>query len=308
MIILRHYIGIDGGGTKTKLIVVDNKLNIIFAEEFSGSNLISTNSDITLKIIEDKIKQIAAKYNVSGIGMGIAGIDTEEDREKINQIMKNKFPGYKVKVVNDGVASLLGALNKKPGILINAGTGSIAIGLDDKGIIYRAGGWDYLLGDEGSGYWIGKKFIQAAVNDFDQGRKESEVVRIVEEFFGVSSLEKIINLIYSEGFQKELIAELAIDVARLAGKGNKVALDIYRQVGIELARLVAKVFTKGDFIQPVRLTYSGSIFKSYDLFKESFVTILEKKGIGFKWQEPVFPPEVGAVLLVIDNNYIEGSI
>lgn len=299
MINLDYYIGVDGGGTKTRIVLLDKDLKLQAEKEIEASNLVITDSAEILNKLNKILKGYLDQYNVQGIGLGMAGIDTEQDRIKFEQKMATNYPGIKVRVCNDGVASLIGGLNYRSGILINAGTGSIAVGVDRKGNIYRAGGWDYLLGDEGSGYWIGKKLIQAAIDDHDYGYVDTNIIRVVKQFFQITTLKELIDIIYNKNTNKDIIARLAQETTELALNGDIRAKRIYERAGKELAKLVIKVYHRGKFDIPVSLTYNGSIFKSFSLFKETFFKYLGERQVIFNWQTPIYPAEIGAVLMVM---------
>ncbi len=298
---MNYYIGVDGGGTKTKLILINENLDLQALNELEASNLITTNPSDTINKINRIISNYLNTYNIQGIGLGMAGIDTEADRVRLEQRISREYPGKKVKVFNDGVTSLIGGLNNQPGILINAGTGSISVGIDDDGNINRAGGWDYLLGDEGSGYWIGKKLIQTAIHDYDCGIHTSEVIKTVKGFFQLKKLEGLIEIVYKKKLNKELIAKLALEAVGLAESGDVQAKRIFEKAGVELAKLVIRVYERGNFKTPVSLTYNGSIFNSFNLFEDSFYMLLNKNQLIYKWQEPQYPAEIGAALMVMKS-------
>lgn len=300
--ILNYYIGVDGGGSKTRIVLLDQNLKLIRKKEIEASNLVSTDYWEVLNKINQIIKEYQHQYNIRGIGLGMAGIDSEQERSRLERKLAATYPGKEVRVCNDGVASLIGGLNYQTGILINAGTGSIAVGIDREGTIYRAGGWDYLLGDEGSGFWIGKKLIQTAMVDHDRGIVDSVIVQAVKNFFQLTSLSALVTVIHQQGINKEKIATLAPLAAELAERGDQRAGEIFERAGEELAVLVERVYRRGKFNTPVVLTYNGSIFKSFPLFRDSFFHYLQSKSIIPNWQRPQYPAEIGAALIIIQGN------
>jgi N-acetylglucosamine kinase-like BadF-type ATPase len=293
---MNYYIGIDGGGSKSNLGLYDKNLNKVIDIKLPAFNFLANNIEDKIKIIFREIDSLKKKYNISGIGLGISGIDSESDSLKLKKIMEKKYPNLNIVVVNDGVACLTGALLDKPGILINAGTGSIAIGKDNKGNIHRAGGWDYIIGDEGSGYWIAMEFIKTALLKHDQNL-DDPIITVVKKYFKLNAINEILNHIYDEDFNKEEIAAFAEKVAELAVNGNQVAVNIYKEAGNKLAELVKIIYKKGNYSDNVLLTYNGSIFKSFSLFKNEFFDYLNKNNINYSWSKPEREPEAGAVIL-----------
>ncbi len=294
---MQYYIGIDAGGSKSNLSLYNRDLNKILERQLPAFNFLADQSSEKLDIIFTEIGKLKVKYNISGIGMGVAGIDSESDSKKLKKIIAAKYPETNIAVINDGVACLAGALMDKSGILINSGTGSIAIGRDKKENIFRAGGWDYIIGDEGSGYWIAMEFIRKALLNFDRG-KNGNIIEVVKNHFDADSMEAVVNYIYSSNFNKEKVASLAEEISDLAETGNNSALNIYKKSGRKLAELVEIVYKKGKFNGKTLLTYNGSIFKSFNLFEDEFFSYLDDNYVKYMWCEPEREPEAGAVMLV----------
>ncbi len=293
---MNNYIGIDGGGTKTRLTLFNHELAVLEDKTLPPFHFLCMANNNILKNVFSEIEELQKRYNIEAIGMGIAGIDSEKERLKLFNLVNDYFEDQKVIVVNDAIASLAGALLGAEGILINAGTGSIAYGKDREGKLFRSGGWDYLLGDEGSGYWIAIQYIKNALYYFDGG-EEDKSIELVKEHFQLANLNDLISYIYGAKFNKERVAALAAEIALLAQNGDLLALDIYKEAGKELAKLAELVYKHGNFSDPVKLTYSGSIFKSFELFSDSFSTYLDKREIAYEWHIPERSPEAGAALL-----------
>lgn len=294
---VRYYIGIDAGGSKSNLSLYNKNLNKVLERQLPAFNFLADRSEEKLNIIFSEINELKSKYNISGIGMGVAGIDSESDSKKLRKIIAEKYSETNIAVINDGVACLAGALMDKAGILINSGTGSIAIGRDKKENVFRAGGWDYIIGDEGSGYWIAMEFIRKALLNFDRG-KNSNIIKVVKNHFDADSMEAVVNYIYSSDFNKEKVASLAEEISDLAETGNNTALNIYKKSGRKLAELVEIVYKKGKFNGETLLTYNGSIFKSFNLFADEFFSYLDDNNVRYIWCEPEREPEAGAAMLV----------
>ena len=117
--------------------------------------------------------------------LGIAGVDREDDSRIVGAIMRRISPGSRVLVVNDALVALEAGAPGAPGIVIICGTGSIAYGRNAQGVAARAGGWGHIIGDEGSGYWIGQQAVQAVMRDADGRGPATSLTRQVLAHFDV---------------------------------------------------------------------------------------------------------------------------
>ncbi|HEX5853796.1 MAG TPA: BadF/BadG/BcrA/BcrD ATPase family protein, partial [Solirubrobacteraceae bacterium] len=155
------------------------------------------------------------------------------------------------------------------------GTGSNVFGVGADGRTWRAGGWGHVLGDEGSGYWLGEESIRAALRDRESSGPPTALSDAVMEFFARSSVEAAANLVYSKPLTKGEIAAFAIETGRLAEEGDAVARELYERGAHELGKQIAAVIRQTgldggeassgeDF--PVGLI--GSAFKAGPVFVE----------------------------------------
>jgi len=187
---MKYLIGFDCGATKTECALTDINGKIIYTATGGAANFLVTGTDGTSKIILSLLKDCIRKSNISysdieKIVIGAAGAGRKKDAEKLESSLVEIFSadGIKIKslkVVSDAQIALKGAFPNEAGCILIAGTGSIIYGKDEKGNIYRAGGFGRLLGDEGSGYSIGRKGLQAAAKYFDGRGKETLIVKLIE--------------------------------------------------------------------------------------------------------------------------------
>jgi N-acetylglucosamine kinase-like BadF-type ATPase len=174
---MNYFIVFDCGATKTECALADINGKILYTTTGGAANFLVTGTAGTSKIISsllnDCIKKFNADYSeIENIVIGAAGAGRKQDAEKLESSLHEIFAadGIKiksVKVVSDAQIALQGAFPDEAGCILIAGTGSIIYGKDEKGSIHRAGGFGRLLGDEGSGFSIGRKGLQAAAKYFD---------------------------------------------------------------------------------------------------------------------------------------------
>jgi N-acetylmuramic acid 6-phosphate etherase len=141
-------------------------------------------------------------------------------------------PAPLVLVTDDAVAAHLGALGGEPGVVVAAGTGAIALGVGESGASARADGWGTLLGDDGGGYWIGRRGLALALRSRDGRGGSAELLRRAEARLG----SNIVAAVYDAPDPVAAVASFARDVADAARGGDEAAVEIWTQAGRELAR------------------------------------------------------------------------
>src|SRR5688572_15481058 len=146
-----HVLGIDAGGTKTCCLLANERGDILAEARGGGANLQSAGELEVEKVLHGVMEQVLADRDErpAAICLGIAGVDRPDDAEAVQGIMRRIGHASKTLVVNDALVALVAGAGDNPGVVIVAGTGSIAYGRDAAGRAARAGGWGYLLGDEG---------------------------------------------------------------------------------------------------------------------------------------------------------------
>ena len=164
-----HVLGIDAGGTKTVCLLADEHGNTLGQGRGPGANLQAVGELEVEKVLHRVMEDTIGSRDVrpEAICLGIAGVDRPSDAQAVEGIMRRI--GFKTRtvVVNDALVALVAGAGEVAGVVIVAGTGSIAYGVDTTGRAARSGGWGYLLGDEGGGFWIGRAALAAVVRAFD---------------------------------------------------------------------------------------------------------------------------------------------
>ncbi|RMD94769.1 MAG: hypothetical protein D6813_01610, partial [Calditrichaeota bacterium] len=197
-----YCIGIDGGGSQTTGVIVTEQGDLLARHSGPATNFqlisldffekaISKIVNSLLKATKVRIEQVAAIY------LAIAGVGRKADRQKAQSILQKNFPGLKIVVENDATAALTGAFLNEPGVVLIAGTGSICYGRTPEGKIYRSGGWGYLLGDEGSGFYIAQKGLIQALHAIDGRGQTTLLVQLFKDHFKLNDLRDIVTVIYS---------------------------------------------------------------------------------------------------------------
>src|SRR5215471_8212420 len=171
-----RFLGIDGGGSKTAFLLVDEYYNEICHIQTGPSNHLSVGNDAARKAIAHGISQLTEQPNI--VCAGFAGAGRPESVAFYREVLQSLIPGAQVIIIeSDAFISSIGAIGIDPGVLLIAGTGSIVIGRDKDRSMFRVGGWGPYFGDEGSGFWIGREAVRAALRSPDYFQAWSIFIR-----------------------------------------------------------------------------------------------------------------------------------
>ena len=241
-----HVLGIDAGGTKTVCLLANAEGAILATAEGGGANLQASGELAVEKVLHDVMDRALDGHDVrpDAICLGIAGVDRPRDADAVRSIMRRIGFKSRVLVVNDALIALTAGAGAKPGVVIIAGTGSIAYGRDAVGRAARAGGWGYLLGDEGGGFWIGRAALAAVVRQFDHRGPATLLTDMVLEHMHLHSPTELIHAIYDRGMQPLAIGGIATVVQQAFEQGDLVAADILRRATGELVSAATAVIQR----------------------------------------------------------------
>jgi len=271
---MKYLIGFDCGATKTDCALADINGNILYTTTGGAANYLVTGtagtSKIILSLLNNCIKKFNADYSeIENIVIGAAGAGRKEDAEKLESSLHEIFSadGIKIKslkVVGDAQIALQGAFPNEAGCILIAGTGSIIYGKGEKGNIYRAGGFGRLLGDEGSGFSIGRKGLQAAAKYFDGRGDETLIVKLIEEKYSINSADELITKVYKDNFDIASIAEVVISAAQ---KEDQIAQNILLDESEELIHHISTMMKKMDTID-LRVSFAGSLISNDNIYSD----------------------------------------
>src|SRR5689334_24102954 len=154
-----HVIGIDAGGTKTVAFLADESGEIVAEGRGPGANLPASGELEVEKVLHGVMEMALANRSIvpSAICLGIAGVDREDQLRTVQAIMRRISRESRALVVNDALIALVAGAGNSPGIVVISGTGSIVYGRNARNEAARAGGWGPIIGDEGSGFWMGRE-------------------------------------------------------------------------------------------------------------------------------------------------------
>jgi N-acetylglucosamine kinase-like BadF-type ATPase len=254
----KYFVGIDGGGTHTRIrIVTADKISRKVIVERSvpyTSKFFLLGFDEAAKRITELVRSTAKGKRVrlasiAGVCIGLAGNGRQSDQEKFRQHLKKAFQAAGLtprilRLESDATIALEGSLKGGSGVVLICGTGAIAIGKKDNGEVVRVGGWGRIIGDEGSGYWIGVQGLNAVARSLDGRGTKTLLTDAI--FGGFPSLKKrepreLRSAIYLGKLNVEQVAPL---VTRCAARGDVVAKKILTSAAEELCNQLAAMHKK----------------------------------------------------------------
>jgi N-acetylglucosamine kinase-like BadF-type ATPase len=297
-----HVLGIDVGGTKTICLLADAEGRVVASARGPGANLQAVGELELEKVLHTVMEETVASQGAipSAICLGIAGVDRPEDTTVVLSIMSRI--GYKARllVVNDALIALRAGIGDDAGVVIVAGTGSIAYGCDRHGYAARSGGWGYVLGDEGSGYWMGRLALRAIVREADGRGQPTRLTPRVLAHFGVQRPDELLHTVYGHDFKPAAVAALAADVQRARDDGDEAAAAILERAAQELVAAGASVSARlGMAAEEFAFVLAGGMFKAVPWLRERVTQLLPAIAPRSRTIHLDVEPALGAVRLAL---------
>ncbi len=304
---MKYYIGIDGGGTKTAVVIGKNDGVCLSTLEKSGCSHKTIGVDGVVSIISDSIIEITKSIGASidecagcCIGLPCFGEAPEADAE-ITERLKMAFPRIPMLIVNDVVVGWAGSLECSEGVHLVAGTGAISYGRTNDGREARANGWSEFFGDEGSCYWIGKQAMSLFSQQADGRKPKGALYEIVRNELNLKSDLEFIDVVENNyAPYRDKVASFQLFAQKAALLGDNEAKKLYFRAAQYLADSAFAIIKKlGWENKNVPVSYYGGLFKTGDLILEPLKDCL--KVINCTLIPPKHTAAEGALLLCIKN-------
>ena len=252
--------GVDGGATKTLAVVVDVSGHECGRGVAGSGNHESVGFERAVQNVREAVDaamlMAGATLPLEAAWIGLAGIDRPEDQALF--LPRLESLASQMRLTNDAELALA-ALPGWTGIALIAGTGSIAIGRGPTGTIARTGGWGHVLGDEGSGYDLGRQALQAALQAADGRGGQTRLLALIVEHWQLARIEDVLPYMYQH-FDKAEIARLSDLVFAADQAGDAVARGILSRSASQLARHVLVLHDALGFAPSVPLALGGGLF------------------------------------------------
>jgi glucosamine kinase len=265
------FLGIDGGGSKTSCLIGDESA-VLGAGNAGPSNVVRVGETIASESLEAAIRQACAVANVvpaqiNRTCIGASGAGRPEITTVLSSVL-SRIVGGAVDVVGDTVIALEAAFGSGPGVIVIAGTGSIAYGRNHKGETVRAGGWGHAISDEGSGHWIGRAAVSAALHGYDEQQQLPMLDRIMQSW-KVNTFGELV--VRANASPPPDFAALVPTILAAADAGDPLARSVLNETGARLAALCKTVIRRlFPHARAVPVAMSGGVFRNSPLVCQVF--------------------------------------
>ncbi|MEJ3743529.1 BadF/BadG/BcrA/BcrD ATPase family protein [Actinomycetes bacterium KLBMP 9797] len=285
------FVGVDvgGGGIRVRALAAGQPL-----KASDQGPVPRTAGRIDARAVGDRVGALVGRIGVveiDRVAVGLTGMPglLDSPAELANHLRRH-LRTRSVIVAGDALTTHLGALDGEPGCVVAAGTGVIVLGTDHAAVWNRTDGWGHLLGDDGSGAWIGIQGVRAALRHRDgrDGGSAALLARLRQRFG-----DRLLPTVYGADAPAHELAAFAPDVAGAAHAGDPVARDIWRRAGAHLAES-AHAAARG---LPANFSWGGRLFDAGPLLLEPFQAELARRVPGAKLSPPVGQAADGALLL-----------
>lgn len=303
---MKYFLGVDGGGTKTQSVLIDEDGKIVGRADSGGTNAFALGFASALINLKHGIVDATRKIKPDFVCLAISGVNSVQDA----RVWKNRIAhdeellgilGNKYIVVNDTQAALRAGTEDKNAIVLVAGTGSNCWGRNENGKEAKSGGLDYLLSDEGAGFYLGQQLLYAVVKAQDGRGSKTKLVKLLFEKLDISNLGELAQLVYSKPWNKTDIASLSPLIEAAITADDAVAEEIAQKAVEELFLHVRAVcenlgFKKSEY----SMVTTGSVFKIQKKIYEELVRKVLKFTPRVKFVVSRFDSATGAAFLARD--------
>jgi N-acetylglucosamine kinase-like BadF-type ATPase len=304
-----YYLGIDGGGSKT-LCAVGDESSLLAMVTAGPSNITRVGQTRAREALHVAIREACANakiapQQVQRACIGVAGAGREQIAGVVRKIVAEMIPG-EIDVVGDMQIAMAAAFGPGPGVIVIAGTGSIAYGRDAQGRTARAGGWGFAISDEGSAHWIGRAAISALLRTIDRGIDQSkdaqataEATPLFREMKAAWELHSLDELVRAANSNFDF-ARLFPAILTAVDAGDALAPRLLAQAGRELAQLagivVRRLFAEDHGSLPaLSLAMAGGVFRHSPGVRECFCHEVRKLDPHLEVNPQVVEPAAGAL-------------
>src|SRR5829696_5585776 len=303
----RLFLGVDGGGTKTHIAIM-NEAGKLLGEATSGpSNPLRVGVETAVTNIVQAINEACdrnalSRGDIAAATLGLAGVRRADIKQSVRDSFVRRMGIRKTEVVTDAEIALYGTTLGEPGLVVIAGTGSVCLGKNEKGEMAISGGWGPLAGDEGGGVGIAQQALHTIAKASDGRGVPTKLSQRASEYFRASGPENLIVAIYSPQVDNTRIAGFARLVVETAQDGDEIAIGILRDAGFELGLAACAVIDKLKLSErKVPIGCVGSIFHAGPLLTGPMLEKVRDCAPKAFLTEPTMPPGHAAALMAFQT-------
>lgn len=301
------YLGVDGGGTKTHIVLLNEAQEFVCEGTAGASNPLRVGIETAVANIMKALNAACDAGNQSrgdivSATLGLAGVRRSDLRLRIREGLYRQLHIKNINVITDAEIALYGATLGKAGLVVIAGTGSICLGQNDKGQKVSAGGWGPLAGDEGGGAGIARQALHAIAKASDGRGKPTKLSELAIDYFRAAHIEDLIVAIYAPQIDNAKIAGFARCVIEAAKDGDEVAVGLVGEAGHELGIAAAAVIKQLKLERRTfPISHVGSIFKAGDILIKPFLEMVHQTAPKAQFIHPKLTPSVAAARMAFET-------
>jgi N-acetylglucosamine kinase-like BadF-type ATPase len=297
------FLGVDGGGSKTAFVLVDDAGAVRAEAVASTTYILGDDGRSVSRVLADGIESVCAQAEIQPgqIAQAFFGLpgygESEVGTRTLDRLPASLLGHDRYSCGNDMICGWAGSLGGADGINVISGTGSMTYG-ENRGVGCRVGGWGELFGDEGSGYWIAARGLNAFTRMSDGRLPRTALYALLKSHLGIESdLFALEVILTTWGGRRDAIAALSRVVADAGQAGDPVATRILEDAATELVALVDATRTGLGFAddEVVAVSYSGGVFGA-EAVRSSFTRALASDGRQYDLRQPLASPVVGAAI------------
>ena len=301
-------LGVDGGGTKSIGLISDYSGKILAHQQVGATNPNVVGVDVSARRLFELVSKCCeeARCEVNEIHasvLGLAGAGGADSQEKMMEALNAQFLNTGAKsppliIETDARIALEGALDGAPGVIVISGTGSIVMGKTQQGEIHAVGGWGRILGDEGSGFAIGRDGVRAVTHFMDRRGESTKLKDLLSAKFQWLSREDIIKAVYQKGFDPSKVAPLVMEAAV---NHDLVCQKILQNSAAQLVDQIRVVVMRMGVLRKVSLVMCGGLLEGSTVFSNVLQLKIMKSLPQVEIRKAAQSPAHGAVRMAIDR-------
>lgn len=297
---MSYFLAVDGGQTSTKALLADASGNILAGTTAGPSNHTEEpgGPERLVRVVGEVTSSLRAQAKLADLELAVACFGMTGETKLKTQILLGHVRAGQMIVVHDSVNALAGAAAGAPGIVVIAGTGSVARGQNAEGREMRVGGWGHLFGDEGSAFWIGRAAVRAAAAESELTGPTTQLTPLLLNRTATPSISALMERYYAGTLSRDHLAGLSTWVAETADHGDGVAQGILVEAGRQLAQsalqLVGHLFRGAA--DSAKVYFSGGVFESPTVVS-SFRSTIHGMYPGIEVGRPRLAPVFGSLIL-----------
>jgi len=298
-------IGVDGGGTRSRLVAVRLDGTVLAKTESGGINYNAIGMNAARENLRDGVRRLIASLpgeKYEAISVGMSALDRPADAALLKEFAGDCFDAERLLMDSDVYMALMGATLGEPGVMVVSGTGAMIVTQDASGNVVNAGGWGYRLDDPGSAYGVAIDALREAMMYLEDAGEQTNLGNAALSFFDASDSRALIGRLYDEDMPPSRIAQFAQAVLSCAAEGDRTAQRVIGRHVEMLADLTAPLLKK--FPEGTGVNLYGGMFEHNPLVVELFREKLRALGRNTVMTSPSLPPELGAVIAYLGKKNV----